>query len=118
MRVAIVAASIVVIVAYPIVFWSLAGQTPGKAVMGLRIVRLDGKRMTVWRAVVRYVGSWLAALPLGLGFIWILLDKRRQGWHDKIAGTCVVYTWGAHPTSAAHAAMPQTPIVTTQIPPR
>jgi uncharacterized RDD family membrane protein YckC len=36
-------------------------------------------------------------IPLFLGFFWILIDDRRQGWHDKIAGTCVVYTWHARP---------------------
>jgi uncharacterized RDD family membrane protein YckC len=32
-----------------------------------------------------------------LGFLWILIDNRRQGWHDKMAGTCVIYNWPARP---------------------
>jgi len=91
-RIAIAVMGVVAIVAYPIAFWMLASQTPGKALMGLRVVRLDGKPMTIGCALARYVGYWLAALPLFVGFLWILLDRRRQGWHDKIAGTCVIYT--------------------------
>jgi uncharacterized RDD family membrane protein YckC len=82
-------------VAYPIGFWVLLGQTPGKVIMGLRVVRLDGRRLTLGSAMLRYLGYWVSAAPLFLGFAWILVDDRRQAWHDKIAGTCVVYAW--HP---------------------
>ena len=91
-RIAIALLGLGAFVAYPIAFWVLAGQTPGKALMGLRVVRLDHKPMTIGRALARYVGYWLAALPLFVGFLWILLDQRRQGWHDKLAGTGVLYT--------------------------
>ncbi|SRR5258706_16423769 len=79
-------------IAYPIAFWAVLSETPGDMLMGLRIVRTDGKRMNLRRALLRYVGCLLAALPLFLGFLWILVDERRQGWHDKIAGTYVLYT--------------------------
>ncbi len=95
-RIAIAIVGLVAIVVYPIIFWVLAGQTPGKALMGLRVVRLDQKPMTIGRALARYGGYWLAALPLFLGFLWILLDRRRQGWHDKLAGTCVIYVNGVN----------------------
>jgi uncharacterized RDD family membrane protein YckC len=78
-------------IAYPIVFWALLAETPGDMLMGLRIVRTDGKRMNLRCALLRYLGCLLAALPLFLGFLWILVDDRRQGWHDKIAGTYVLY---------------------------
>jgi uncharacterized RDD family membrane protein YckC len=94
-RIAIAIVGFVAIIAYPIAFWVLAGQTPGKALMGLRVVRLDHKPMTIGCALARYGGYWLAALPLFLGFLWILFDWRRQGWHDKLAGTCVIYTTDA-----------------------
>ena len=42
------------------------------------------------RAWVRLVGYWVSSLPLALGYIWVALDRRKQGWHDKIAGTQVV----------------------------
>ena len=80
---------------YFILFWSLSGQTLGKAVMGLRVVRSSGKRMGLLPAILRYLGYLLCLATFGAGFAWILLDDRRQGWHDKIAGTCVVYSWEA-----------------------
>jgi uncharacterized RDD family membrane protein YckC len=80
---------------YFIIFWSLSGQTLGDAVMGVRVVRLNGKRMSLWTAIVRYIGYIISLAALGLGFLWILIDDRRQGWHDKLAGTCVIYSWDA-----------------------
>lgn len=85
------------IVAYHTFFWTLTGQTPGKAMMGLRVVTRSGRRVTPLRGVLRVVGYLLAGLPLGLGLIWILVDDCRQGWHDKISGTYVIYTWAARP---------------------
>jgi len=89
--------SAVAVVGYPLLFWVLTGQTPGKMVLGLRVVTLDGGRVSLGRAILRLVGYVLAALPLYAGFAWIIVDNRRQGLHDKIAGTCVVYTWAARP---------------------
>jgi uncharacterized RDD family membrane protein YckC len=91
-RIAIALLGLLAVIVYPVAFWVLAGQTPGKALMGLRVVRLDQKPMTIGRALARYGGYWLAALPLFVGFLWILYDQRRQGWHDKLAGTCVLYS--------------------------
>ena len=82
--------SFVVNVAYLVYFWSTTGQTIGHKVMGLRVVRTDGSSLDMSRAVIRYVGMIVAAIPLGLGFLWVALDDRKQGWHDKIADTCVV----------------------------
>jgi uncharacterized RDD family membrane protein YckC len=79
-------------VLYDIGFWLLAGQTPGKRVLGLRVVRTDGTRLRFGNALRREIG-YLVSSILYLGFLWILIDKRRQGWHDKIAGTIVVYSW-------------------------
>ncbi|HEX8034840.1 MAG TPA: RDD family protein [Ktedonobacterales bacterium] len=78
-------------IGYPVGFWALLGQTPGQWLLGVRIVRVTGKPLTVRRALLRYLGYWLSAIPLGLGFLWVLVDDRRQGWHDKLAGTYVVY---------------------------
>jgi len=77
---------------YYVGFWLLAGQTPGKRVMGVRIVRTDGGRLTFGNAVRRLVGYWLSTVAF-LGYLWILADNRRQGWHDKLAGTMVIYAW-------------------------
>lgn len=78
---------------YYMFFWILAGQTIGKYVLGLRVIRMDGKRMNFRRSLLRYLGYLISLAPLTLGFLWILIDDRRQGWHDKIARTCVVYAW-------------------------
>jgi len=82
-------------VGYTLFFWVLVGQTPGKALLGIRLVRFDGQRMTLKRSLVRFLAYWVSALPLGLGFLWVLIDNKRQGWHDKIVNTCVIYAWPA-----------------------
>jgi uncharacterized RDD family membrane protein YckC len=76
--------------AYLVVFWWLLGQTPGKWLLGVHIVPVGGGRMTLKRALLRLVGYLISALPLYLGFVW-LLGPRRLGWHDLFAGTEVTY---------------------------
>ena len=76
---------------YFVFFWTLVGYTPGKALLGLRITRQDGRPLSVGRALLRYLGYWVSAIPLFLGFIWILLDRKHEGWHDKLSNTHVVY---------------------------
>lgn len=73
-----------------------AGMTIGKAIMGVRVVRMDGVPLTLGRCTRRYLTYWLAALPLFLGLLWVIVDDRRQGWHDKLSNTCVIYDWPAH----------------------
>lgn len=71
--------------------WLRFGATPGKFLMGCRVV--DAQTLApigLRQAVLRYVGYLLSLLPLGLGFIWVAIDKRRQGFHDKIARTVVI----------------------------
>jgi len=83
----------VMIVGYYLFFWALFGFTPGKFLLGLKIVRQDGRKLGLGRAIVRFIGYLISALPLFLGFIWIIFDSRREGWHDKLADTQVIYTW-------------------------
>lgn len=74
-----------------LLFWAERQGTPGKLVLGLRIVDAEtGSVPRLGRLVLRYVGYLLSALPLGLGYLWMLWDGRRQTWHDKLAGTLVV----------------------------
>ncbi len=80
---------------YTITFWTLAGQTPGKYLLGLRVFCMDGEPLTLARSARRYVGYLLSFLAFGLGFIWITIDDERQGFHDIFAKTCVVYSWDA-----------------------
>lgn len=78
--------------AYFIYFHGTTGQTPGKKLLGLKVVRTDGKPMTLGIAFLRWVGYIISKLPFFLGFIWVAFDGRKQGWHDKIAGTYVIKT--------------------------
>ena len=81
---------------YFIFFFAASGQTIGKYVMGVRVVRVDGRPMTFLTGLVRYFGYWVSLLPLGLGFFWVVVDNRRLGFHDHMAKTCVVYSWRAY----------------------
>jgi uncharacterized RDD family membrane protein YckC len=74
-----------------LIFWAERQGTPGKLVLGLRVVDAEtGGVPAIGRLVLRYVGYLVSALPLGLGYLWVLWDRRKQGWHDKMAGTLVV----------------------------
>ena len=75
---------------YSAVFWVLVGKTPGKALLGLRVVRVDDRPVGWGTAVVRAVGYAVSSIMM-VGFVWIAIDRRRQGFHDKMAGTFVVY---------------------------
>jgi uncharacterized RDD family membrane protein YckC len=77
-------------VAYDAGFWILAGQTPAKRLMGVLVVRADGGRMRLGGAILRWLGYWLSGI-LFLGFLWVLVDNRRQAFHDRLAGTLVIY---------------------------
>jgi uncharacterized RDD family membrane protein YckC len=79
---------------YFVFFWTLVGFTPGKAIFGLRIVRRDGRPISFGRALLRFLGYWVSAIPFFLGFIWILISRRHEGWHDKLADTHVIYYSG------------------------
>jgi uncharacterized RDD family membrane protein YckC len=74
-----------------IIFWQYRSATPGKLMMGIYIV--DEKTLghpPFGRLVLRYFGYYVSILPMLLGFIWVAFDKRKQGFHDKIARTLVV----------------------------
>jgi uncharacterized RDD family membrane protein YckC len=79
------------VIAYFTFFWTLVGFTPGKALLGLKVVRKDGAKVSFFRSLVRFFAYWVSAIPLFLGFFWVLWDRNRRGWHDKIAGTQVLY---------------------------
>ena len=76
---------------FVIICWTRMGATPGKWVMGCRVVDArTGRLPTLGRALLRFVGYLASYLPLGLGFFWAAWDRRKQGFHDKIARTVVV----------------------------
>lgn len=76
---------------YFVGFWVWRAQTPGMIPFNLRVVRADnGENIDIARAILRYVGVIISFLVLLLGVIWVAFDARKQGWHDKLAGTVVV----------------------------
>ena len=75
-----------------ILFWKYRGATPGKMAISARIVDATTRGTpTTGKLVLRYVAYLASTLPFGLGFLWIGIDRRKQGFHDKIAGTVVIY---------------------------
>lgn len=72
-------------------FWVKKGATPGKMLFGLQVRDAKtGQFISVPRAVLRYFGYLISSVILCLGLIWVGFDKKKQGWHDKIAKTVVV----------------------------
>jgi uncharacterized RDD family membrane protein YckC len=77
---------------YFIWFHGSVGQTPGKMLLGLRVVQASGDDVTFGVAFLRWVGTLVSSLFLSLGYLWIAVDGKKQGWHDKIAATLVIRT--------------------------
>jgi uncharacterized RDD family membrane protein YckC len=80
------------------------GRTVGKLIFGLRVVRPDGRNPGLVRSGVRTAGYAVSSI-LFLGFLWGAVDRRHQAWHDRFAGTFVVYAWDARPAASL---MPRT----------
>jgi uncharacterized RDD family membrane protein YckC len=78
--------------AYP---WAVSGQTPGMAVLGIRVVRADGTVLPPSHAIVRTLAFPLSFLLCGLGFLGILVQREHRALHDLIADTAVIYSWDA-----------------------
>lgn len=76
--------------AYHIGLWAWKGTTIGGIVMGLKLVREDGRPVDVAVAVVRALSSLFSAMALGLGFFWAGWSRDKCAWHDRIAGTVIV----------------------------
>jgi uncharacterized RDD family membrane protein YckC len=78
---------------YFVLFWSLTGRTVGKWFMGLKVVGRDGRPPTIGRSLLRLIGYGISALALWMGYLWIIIDDERQGWHDHLAKTYVIYDY-------------------------
>jgi len=79
-------------------FWycySVSGKTPGKALLGLRVVRGDGSDVGRRHAAIRVAAFPLSWIPFGLGFVGIVFGRHRRALHDVIADTAVVYDFDA-----------------------
>jgi hypothetical protein len=81
---------LILLIAYHIGFWVWRGATIGGLACRLRVIRVDGAPLEFVDALVRALSGLFALAAAGIGFLWILRDPERQGWHDKIAGTYVV----------------------------
>ena len=74
-----------------IIFWIYKSATPGK--MATRLIIVDAKtgaKPSTAQFIGRYLAYFVSMIPLFLGIIWVGIDKRKQGWHDKLAGTVVI----------------------------
>lgn len=82
-----------------ILFWLSKQGTPGKLALSLRVVDAQtGDTLSVGQSIGRYLAYFVSMIPLGLGIIWVGIDARKQGWHDKLAKSVVVRA----KTSATH----------------
>jgi len=70
--------------------WTWKGTTVGGIVLGLKVVRMDGKPVTLAVGLVRALGGAFSIMVIFLGILWIAWDREKQGWHDKLAGTVVL----------------------------
>ncbi|MGD9092891.1 MAG: RDD family protein [Anaerolineales bacterium] len=90
-RVTVISGLIVSLVYY-LRAWTRSGRTVGNIVMDIKVVGEDGNPPSLGKAILRYIGYIISGLIAGLGFLWVAFDGKRQGLHDKIAGTYVVFT--------------------------
>jgi len=74
-----------------IIFWVYRSATPGKMVVKAKIVDArTGQKPSTGQFIGRYFAYLVSMFPLMLGIIWVAFDNRKQGWHDKLAGTVVI----------------------------
>ncbi|HDQ04020.1 MAG TPA: RDD family protein [Deltaproteobacteria bacterium] len=96
-------------ISYFTYFHGATGRTPGKMLLGLQVISADGKPITFGIAFLRAVGYLVSGAIFNLGFIWVAFDKRKQGWHDKIAATAVIIR--EEQTQAAGISIPDALVV-------
>ena len=87
------ALSFLINASYFIFFWVYYnGQTLGNRILAIRVIKENGNNVDIGTGVVRYIGYIISSIVFGLGFIWVIFDSKKQGWHDKIARTLVIET--------------------------
>jgi len=78
-------------ISYAVFFTGYCGQTPGKMVLRIKVIRTDGSPINYGRAALREVlGKFISSILLGIGYLMVAFDSRKQGLHDKIADTYVI----------------------------
>ena len=74
-----------------IIFWIYKSATPGKMIIRAKIVDAEtGNKPSTGQLIGRYFAYYLSGIVFGLGFLWVAWDAKKQGWHDKLAGTVVI----------------------------
>lgn len=76
-------------------YWAVMESSPkqatlGKMALGIKVTNLNGERISFARASGRFFGKIVSSLLLFIGFIMIAITKKKQGLHDKMAGTLIV----------------------------
>ena len=80
-----------------LIFWHAKQATPGKMAIAAQIVDArTGDKPTTRQFVIRYLGYFVSSIPFLLGLFWVAFDARKQGWHDKLAGTVVIRKKGGN----------------------
>jgi len=83
-----------------ILFWMYKEATPGKMVFSARVVDAKtGNTLTLAQSIGRYLGYYVSIIPFCLGLLWVAFDPKKQGWHDKLAGTVVIRSQKRDPQS-------------------
>lgn len=100
------AASLLAGMTYFTWFHGIGGRTPGKILLGLRVIQASGDPMTPGVAFLRWVGYLISGPVFCLGFLWVAFDGRKQGWHDKIAATLVIRERGESDRADGEATTP------------
>jgi uncharacterized RDD family membrane protein YckC len=77
-------------IAYFTYFHGSTGRTPGKMLLSLQVVSVEGNQISFGTAFLRSAGYLVSSIVFCMGYIWIMFDNKKQGWHDKIAGTVVI----------------------------
>lgn len=81
-----------------IFFWQKYLGTPGKMATNLQVLDAEtGEKLSVQKSIIRYFAYLVSLLPFCLGFIWVGIDKKKQGFHDKIAGSVVIRNKASQP---------------------
>lgn len=77
---------------FPILFWRKYDATPGKMIFKMKVVDADNfQKLSFSKGFIRCIGYFVSSLILCLGYLWVIFDKRKQGWHDKMANSVVIY---------------------------
>jgi len=83
-------AGLILSLVYFTYFHSATGQSIGKGLLKIKAIQTSGEPLNFKIAFIRWGGYFISGLAMYLGFLWVLFDENKQGWHDKIAGTYVV----------------------------